>query len=215
MDVAEFDKFADEYEKIHFKNIAASGESPAYFAEYKIRDIATKLGVSAGQVQTIPDFGSGVGNSVPYFRKHFPHSVLTCADVSQRSLDLSRARRPGRECYARIVGNALPFADNSFNLVFSACVFHHISHKEHKHWLTELHRVAVWGGSLFIFEHNPFNPLTASAVRACPFDENAHLINGTTFARRVADAKWSNVELRYRILFPRMLNAFRIFEPYL
>jgi ubiquinone/menaquinone biosynthesis C-methylase UbiE len=215
MDVEEFDKFADQYEKMHSENVVASGESPAYFAEYKIRDIVTKLGNCASQVQTILDFGSGVGNSVPYFRKYFPKSALTCADVSQRSLDVSRTQRPGQECYAQIVGNELPFADNTFDLAFSACVFHHISHKEHKHWLTELHRVTVWGGSLFIFEHNPFNPLTVSAVCTCPFDKNAHLITGATFARRVANAKWSSVELKYRIFFPRILSAFRVFEPYL
>jgi SAM-dependent methyltransferase len=214
MDVAEFDKFADEYYDILCKGIGAFGEKPEFFAEYKIKDVEDQLKIHGARPRTILDFGSGVGYSVPYFRKYFPNSELICADVSQRSLDLSRQRNPGTERYVRIVGDRLPLADNSFELIFSACVFHHIPHEEHVHWLSELNRVTAPGGRLFIFEHNPLNPLTMSVVRKCPFDEKAHLINGATFSRRVADANWSNVAVRYRIFFPRMLRILRCFEPY-
>ena len=36
MDVAEFDKFADEYHNLHQENIRITGEKPEYFAEYQI-----------------------------------------------------------------------------------------------------------------------------------------------------------------------------------
>jgi ubiquinone/menaquinone biosynthesis C-methylase UbiE len=215
VDVAEFDKFADEYYTSLAKDIGASGETPEFFAEYKVRDVGVQLQVEGARPRTVLDFGSGVGYSVPYFRKYFPDSELTCTDVSQRSLDLSRQRNPGTERYVRIVEDRLPLADNSFDLVFSACVFHHIPHEEHLHWLTELNRVTAPDGRLFIFEHNPFNPLTRSVVRTCAFDENARLINGPTFSRRVSDSHWSNVEVRYRIFFPRMLRILRSCEPYL
>ena len=39
MDVKEFDKFAEEYLKLHSQNIRVTGEEPEYFAEYKIRDL--------------------------------------------------------------------------------------------------------------------------------------------------------------------------------
>lgn len=215
MEVIEFDKFADEYYDIHSRNIAISGETPDYFAEYKVRDAALTLRADRAMPRTILDFGSGVGNSVPYFRKYFSTSILTCADVSRRSLEVSLKRYPGGEHYAQIAGDHLPFGDNSFDVAFSACVFHHIPHEEHAHWLSELKRVTAPGGSLLIFEHNPLNPLTVSAVRSCPFDKNARLINGRTFSRRVADAQWSNVKLRYRIFFPRILAMLRRLEPYL
>jgi ubiquinone/menaquinone biosynthesis C-methylase UbiE len=215
MDESEFDKFADEYYDLLARNITASGETPEFFTEYKIKDVAFHLERDGVAPRTILDFGAGVGSSVPYFRKYFPCSALTCADVSQRSLDLSRKRYPGGEHYTRIIGDRLPFPDGSFDVVFSACVFHHIPHEEHAHWLSELNRVTAAGGKLFIFEHNPLNPLTVSVVRSCPFDENAHLINGWTFSRRIADARWSNVKVRYRIFFPRMLAMLRRLEPHL
>ena len=39
MDVAEFDKFAEEYLSAHAQNIKISGEQPDYFARYKIEEI--------------------------------------------------------------------------------------------------------------------------------------------------------------------------------
>jgi SAM-dependent methyltransferase len=214
MDEREFDKFADEYHRLHASNIAASGEPPEYFHEKKIADLAAAWAGRAPPRQIL-DFGSGVGNSVPFFRKYFPAAALTCADVSARSLELSRSRWAGAETYAPIVGGALPFPDAAFDIVFSACVFHHIDHAEHGHWLAELNRVTRPGGELFIYEHNPFNPLTVSAVRTCPFDENAHLITGAAFARRAAGARWADVRVRYRVFFPRALAALRPFEPWL
>jgi SAM-dependent methyltransferase len=215
MDLQEFDKFADEYDQMHARNVAVSGYTPQYFAEYKIKDVALELGAEGGTPRTILDFGSGVGNSIPYFRKYFPRSQLTCADVSGRSLEVSRARFPGDEVYAPLAGDRLPFSDNSLDLIFSACVFHHIPHEEHAHWLGELNRIAAAHGRLFIFEHNPWNPLTVSAVRTCPFDENAHLIRSPTFARCIRDAGWTKVTIRYRLFFPRILGALRGLERYL
>ena len=44
------------------------------------------------------------------------------------------------------------------------------------------------GGMLFVFEHNPLNPLTRHAVNTCVFDENAHLILARTMNNRVRKA---------------------------
>jgi hypothetical protein len=68
VDVAEFDRFADEYLETHAKNIAVSGESPEYFARYKIEEIR-RVWSRRGRPnpRTILDFGAGIGNSVPHF----------------------------------------------------------------------------------------------------------------------------------------------------
>ena len=43
METQDFDKFADEYHQVHSRNIVISGETPEFFAEYKIKDIAMQL----------------------------------------------------------------------------------------------------------------------------------------------------------------------------
>jgi ubiquinone/menaquinone biosynthesis C-methylase UbiE len=215
MEKSEFDRFADEYYAEHAKGLRASGESPEFFYEYKVRAIAETLRARGRSALRILDFGSGVGNSVPYFRKHIPAAALTCADVSRRSLAVGDARFPGATRSVEIDGERLPFDDGQFDLVFSACVFHHISHAEHVHWLRELRRVASTSATLSIFEHNPWNPLTAKVVRECPFDEHAVLIAGPDFKRTVASSGWSTPEIHYKVFFPRALAFLRPAEKWL
>ena len=216
MERAEFDRVADEYAALHSRNIAVTGESPEFFARYKIEDAAAEAQRAGVEVRQVLDFGSGIGNSLPHLAALFPKAQLTCADVSARSLEISRSRFPDVPArHVEITGAALPFADESFDLVFSACVFHHIPHAEHAAWLAELRRVARPGGLLMIFEHNPLNPLTAKAVRDCPFDENAVLIGARAFRQRVENAGWHAAQSVYRMFFPHALAFARPAERWL
>jgi SAM-dependent methyltransferase len=215
MKEAEFDRFADEYEMQHRRNIAITGESPDFFAAYKILELLNFTPHLPTAPAKILDFGSGIGNSIPFFRKFFPDALLTCADASSRSIELSRKHFAGREHYALIEGNEIPLEDNVFDITFSACVFHHIAHEDHARWLTEMLRVTRPGGLLAIFEHNPLNPLTVRAVNTCPFDENAKLIRATTLIKSIGDAGWDCPEVRYHVFFPRALAGLRFTEKYL
>src|SRR4051812_5806467 len=132
MKEAEFDRFADEYETQHRRNIAVTGESPEFFAEYKINQLATFAPNLLDASSRILDFGSGIGNSIPYFRKYFPNALLTCADASSRSIELSRKRFPGQEFFTVVKENEIPLETNSFDVAFSACVFHHIAQADHR-----------------------------------------------------------------------------------
>jgi SAM-dependent methyltransferase len=212
MDKSEFDQFADEYYEQHKANIAITGEAPEFFAEYKIAELRNLAIARRLTVNRIFDFGSGIGNSIPHFRRHFPDARLTCADVSSRSLDLSRTRYPGEEHYLQIVGGTIPTESNLYDLTFSACVFHHIPHEEHAAWLRELHRITRPGGMIVVFEHNPLNPLTVRAVNTCPFDINAKLIQAPAFVRRLKNAGWNERRICYHIFFPHQLAKLRLVE---
>lgn len=216
MEKAEFDRVADEYLSLHTKNIKASGESPEFFARYKVEDVAKQVVSTGLHVNSILDFGSGTGNSLPHFSSIFQHAQITCADVSTRSMEISRLRYPDISAnYVELIDENLPFADESFDLCFSACVFHHIPHAQHLHWLQELKRVTRSNGMIIIFEHNPLNPLTVSAVRNCPFDENAVLIYAGEFSRSMKEAGWVQNEIIYRMFFPHLLSFARPVEKYL
>lgn len=211
---AEFDLIADSYYSQHKQNIAITGEDPEYFSQYKVADLSAHVSRRGLQAGRILDFGSGIGNSIPYFRKFFPAAELTCADVSVRCTQISRERFPGEEVYAHIA-ESIPAPDESFDLVFTACVFHHIPHEEHMKWLSELRRVTRKGGVLAIYEHNPLNPLTVRAVNTCPFDANARLIRSGVMKSRVIEAGWKRPETRYKVFFPAALKHLRPLEKYL
>ncbi len=211
----EFDRFAQEYEQLHASVLAPSGEGPEFFAAYKPADMRRHLAASGapGAPLTLLDFGCGVGGSLPHLRREFPDAELIGADVSRKSLDIAERRYPG---LARLIGlnetGAMPLPEASADVVFSACVFHHIPEAEHHRILCDLHRVTKPGGSLFIFEHNPLNPLTRRVVDACAFDENAVLIGATELRKRILAAGFQDAKICYRIFFPHALKWLRPLE---
>jgi len=209
---AEFDKFAREYRALHAGNIRASGEAPEFFAEYKVRDVSETLSLPAGKRPAILDFGGGVGTSLPWFRKYFPGAALTCLDVSRASLAIAGERFPGQADFRWFDGRAIPLPDNGIDVAFAACVFHHIDHALHAGLLRELRRVLAPGGALYVFEHNPWNPLTRHAVDTCEFDADARLVTAGQMRRRFAEAGFADVLRRYRIFFPGPLRALRPLE---
>lgn len=211
---AEFDLLADEYRVLHKENTSITGESPEYFSEYKIADLANFLNRLKLPTTNILDFGSGIGNSLPYFREYFPGSKISCADVSARSIEIAQTRFPGQESYVQIDKN-IPLPAASQDVVFSACVFHHIPHEEHLHWLAELRRITKLGGILIIYEHNPLNPLTVHAVNTCPLDVNARLIRSGTMRKRATAAGWKGARADYKLFFPAILAALRPMERHL
>jgi ubiquinone/menaquinone biosynthesis C-methylase UbiE len=212
MDEAEFDKFADEYRDLHAANIRLSGEGPEYFAEYKVVDIAKELARDNAVARRALDFGAGVGYSVPFFTRHLPAARVTCLDVSRKSLDIGAARHGGVAEFTHFDGRSIPYADATFDVALASCVFHHIPHEQHVALLGEIRRVLVPGGRLFVFEHNPLNPLTRYAVNTCEFDEHAELVLAPTMRRRAREAGFAAADVRYRIFFPHALRRLRPLE---
>ena len=207
---AEFDLLADDYYQQHSANIAITGEGPEYFSRYKIADFADYF-EGGNAPASILDFGSGIGNSIPYFREFFPQSELSCGDVSTRSMEISKKRFPGKERYLTI-DDSIVAQDQAFDAVFTACVFHHIPHEDHRKWIDELRRVTKTSGVLAIYEHNPLNPLTVRAVNNCPIDVNARLIRAGSMKKLLTDGGWRNVNIEYKVFFPSALKNLRVFE---
>jgi SAM-dependent methyltransferase len=210
---AEFDRFADEYRADHARNIRLSGEGPDYFASYKIADVHRIVAATPfRRPLRILDFGAGVGNSIGPFRAYFPDADLTCLDVSQRSLAIAQNRYPHEAAFRSYDGRTIPFERDRFDLVFTACVFHHIPEAQQPGLLSEIRRVLRPDGHFFLFEHNPLNPLTRHAVDTCPFDENAVLIRAGAMRARIRGAGFAAAEVAYRIFFPRLLARLRPLE---
>ena len=212
MSQAEFDAYVDEYDAQHAASVKLSGEDPDFFAAYKAREAARAMAASGIAPRRIMDFVAGRGNCVPHLQEAFPDAQLTALDVSARSLThcAARAVRPLETvCYD---GQTLPFEDASFDLVFTACVFHHIPEADHIRLLSEIRRTLGPQGRFMLFEHNPWNPATQHAVRTCPFDANAVLISAPEMRRRFRAAGFTDVELRWTLFFPGFLAALRPLE---
>jgi ubiquinone/menaquinone biosynthesis C-methylase UbiE len=210
----EFDQYANEYTNLHEASIRASGEDPAFFAEYKARYMAARLGPSAqsGSLSML-DFGCGIGNTISHLRQTFPGAQLHGADLSGESIRLANEAHAHEAAFRVIEDNHLPYADQSFDVAVAACVFHHIPPAERTYWMSEIRRVLKPGGAVFIFEHNVLNPLTVKAVKDCPFDEDAILLPRAELLQLARQSTFDDVTARYIVFFPRMLAVFRPLEP--
>ena len=205
-----FDRYADSYDALHRDSVRFSGEEPGYFAAYKVDHIAERLG-NLTVAPRILDFGCGVGGSIAYLRSRFPQARLHGLDVSGESLALAARAHPDVD-FGQIDGGKLPLADGSIDVAMAACVYHHIAPSERAHWTAELRRVLRPGGRLFVFEHNPLNPLTQKVVRDCPFDDDAILLPRRESLGLLRDAGFTGVGARYIVFFPQALSALRPLE---
>ena len=212
MEVAEFDKFADEYHNLHQENIRITGESPEYFAEYKIRDLRRVVNSFGVNSENILDFGMGIGNSTPFLSEYFPDSNLHGVDVSEKSLAIASERYECLGDFLVFDGKKTTFFDETFDVVFSAGVFHHVPFSEHFGLICEVSRTLKSGGIFMIYEHNPFNPLTCHAVNTCPFDENAVLLKPIRLKKLFKEAGMEFLIQEYRVFFPSFLALFRPIE---
>jgi hypothetical protein len=92
-------------------------------------------------------------------------------------------------------------------------VLHHVPRAERSGVLERLREKLRPGGRVFVFEHNPLNPLTQRAVRTCPFDDDADLLWPWQAKRLLGAAGFSDVALEYIVFFPRPLALLRPLEP--
>lgn len=208
-----FDEYAGDYAQTVNAAIAASGEDSEFFAALKARLAREALG---DHVRTLLDFGCGVGGSTRALARDFPESRITGWDVSPESINRARALAAGSDRLEFAAGSAgathLPFPEAHFDAAFTACVFHHIPRDEQARWARELHRAIAPGGTLVLFEHNPFNPLTRRVVRDCPFDEGVILLRPAYARRLLREAGFAVSRPRYYFFFPHLLRALRPLE---
>jgi SAM-dependent methyltransferase len=96
--------------------------------------------------------------------------AMTGVDPSEGMLEVLRTRAPEVDA-VRGSGTSLPFADDSFDLVLSVAVMHHIADPgDVLRTLAEMVRVAKPSGRVLVWDHNPRNPYWKSLMARVPQD---------------------------------------------
>lgn len=202
-EVEKFDRYAQTYEQAHAASVRASGEAPDFFAQHKLGCLE-RLGVSTRE--RILDYGCGTGSLTRLLAGHF--EAAAGFDPSARSLDVARERAPLATFYDTQAG----IPDAAFGVVVLSGVLHHVAPAERLVLVENAVRKLNAGGRLIVFEHNPYNPLTVRAVRACPFDDDAILLRPSEVRGLLTRARLSDVRQEYVLFFPRALSTLRPFE---
>lgn len=218
--MALFDKFAKNYDEGHTKAVQLSGFEPSYFHEYKCREISDYLkskGMLNHKIKLL-NYGCGTGNSEKYIKKYLPNASVYSIDVSEESVDVARIANQdlSEVTFAPFDGSTIPF-DIEFDVIFIANVFHHIRHEKHVEILKTLCGKLKKDGLLFIFELNPFNPLTmwVAIQNDYKFDKDAKLLNPFYTKRILTKAGFTQQEIRFTIFFPQFVSFLIPYEKYL
>ncbi len=130
-----------------------------------IRDMLKELGAEVTLGSNILDFGCGDGKLVYHFRKHgymaYGIDIVDCyKDVQQQCWE-ERLVPTGEELFYTLdMDNyVLPFADNTFDCIFSFYVFEHVQNWQQA--LAEIQRVLKPGGvclHIFPSRYSPLEP---------------------------------------------------------
>ncbi len=210
----DFDVFASDYRDILRDNIKITGVDSDYFSDHKIRVLQEYENYSNLDQIKFLDFGCGDGNSSKFFTKHFQKGQYVGIDISVESIEIANKNIAKNVAFKHFDGLSIPFEDNSFDMVFTACVLHHIEFINHPQIFKEILRVLKPGGKFYIFEHNPFNPITRSIVNTCQFDEDAVLLYPNYTRNTLAKNGFSDISINYILFFPRhkLFNLFIKFE---
>lgn len=199
---AEFDKFADNYNKKHDECVGAvSGTDRDYFSEYKIKILQQKKALNKNGVWL--DLGCGDGNTAKYVNEYFPGYEYHGIDVSKKSIEVAKEKHDCRGSFWVYDGVHIEKGDNTYDVIYIATVLHHVPPEQWKTLLAECRRVLKPDGKLVIFEHNPWNPVTRKIVKDCVFDKDAVLLSSKTCVKLLSEIGYHNISKNYSVFFPR------------
>ncbi len=201
------------YERQLDRNYSSIGENCSAMIERKVSALLAQLrheGLS--RPLRILDVGCGVGLVEERLTASSPMGLLAGIDLNCEDLSIACGRQLPSCLYAQASGMDLPFADASFDAVFTICTLHHVPPAHRARVLAEMHRVLKPSGWMFAFEHNPYNPLTRYFVSICKWDHGCRLLAPRELLDGFRQLRLKSLRRKFLIFFPSAFKALLSWE---
>ncbi|MBK8899364.1 MAG: class I SAM-dependent methyltransferase [Candidatus Competibacteraceae bacterium] len=206
----DFDNYINTYNQMLRQQTGFFTPNEAYFAQYKVTIVRDKI---PKEPHRILEFGCGIGGNIPYLRKAFRSAEIMGSDVSALSLEVARNENPG--IYFWQEGDVAAMPQEGFDLILVTGVFHHIPPLERIAVAKLLFTRLLPGGWVFVFEHNPYNPVTRHIVNNCPYDEGVVLLRPSELQELLRQGGLEVEEQKFSLFFPQRLKLVLPLERYL
>jgi ubiquinone/menaquinone biosynthesis C-methylase UbiE len=141
------------------------------------------------------DLGSGEGDFTALLAQ--AGARVLGADVAEAALRRARARHPELDFRLAAIDQPLPFADNSFDLVWASEVIEHIA--DTARWLSEVRRVLVPGGRFLVTTpaHGRLRIALGGVERYSePLGDHLHLYTGRSLRGVLGEFGFRDVRVR-------------------
>jgi SAM-dependent methyltransferase len=205
----DFDAFARDYSAGMEDPIkVALGKSAAAFLLAKTRLLGRSLKrhpqfAPGNAAVRMLDFGCGTGDFLALMADQGFRWLMQGCDVSKGILAEAKRRHPELGLAGKLwLCDPDQFTPSDYDIITAVCVFHHIPSGEWQAWFSRLRSALRPGGLFFLFEHNPWNPLTRWIVSRTPIDRNSALLSPPTARRKMMAAGFSVEHARYLLFFP-------------
>lgn len=207
MKPAEFDQHAATYDGGLDNPIKRMmGNSADQFIGVKARWLLRhEPGLKAGGLAML-DYGCGAGDLMRVLAGLGARAAFTGCDISGGMLEEAGKRWPAGAgpvpTLAAQHGASTPFSAGQFDIATISAVLHHVPVAERPAVYTELGRVLKPGGRLYVFEHNPRNPLVRYVIARTPIDANAILLDSSEVRHGLLAAARYDIETEYLMFMP-------------
>jgi len=195
----DFNTTQKTYKQIVEEAISFSGQGLDFYTNVKadaVRRIFDREKITSPRLL---DLGCGHG---------FIHPLLTdlgceviAVETANEVLSLARKENPNVD-YIAYDGCTLPFYSQSFDIVLTICVMHHVAPPQWLAFLKEARRVLRPTGRVIIFEHNPLNPLTRYVVSRNKIDADAVLVSHFRLNRMLKASGFKAIQSRFILFTP-------------
>ncbi len=207
----EFDEYKDNYSPDINSKLAYTGQGHDFYLKLKADHLLDLIDDTFGVGKKVQVLDVGCGHGLMHPLLEVANIELSGCDPAASVVEEAKQSNPSVE-YKSNDGHILPYPDDSFDVVFTVCVMHHVPPQQWLDFLAEMKRVTKSGGILAVYEHNPYNPLTAHLVRTCPIDENAVLLKAAELYGFMKEVGIQQARREYIIFFPFKQKIFRAIE---
>ena len=208
-----FDQFSKNYSEVLNESIRGVGFDADYLINHKLENLRRLNSNICEDSFSFLDYGCGVGNICKEFSKFFPQGRYSGVDQSSEMIEECNSKYSPEGSFYEL--EAEEWKQQTYDLIFSACVFHHIPSEKHLSVLETLRTLLNEKGKLIIWEHNPYNPITRKIVNECAFDQDAVLISPQKMKRLFRHFPSFEVLVKYTTFFPEKLSFLNGIEPFL
>ncbi len=208
----EFDAFADGYDAGMDNPLKAlAGDNAEDFVAVKVRWLLRRWPELVGRSNfAILDYGCGIATLLRLLRAAGVPGQLTGTDISTGMLREAARTWPAyspRPLFQAQTGVATGLPPESFDFIIISAVLHHVPVSDREQVYGELHRLLRPGGSLVVFEHNPWNPVTRYVVARTPIDRDAALLPPPEVTAALKFTEWGDIRTSHLMFLPPRLGV--------